>query len=261
MKKWIFRIIIAVVILIVLAVLAVGLFLDSAVKRGVETVGPMVTKVPVKLDSVGLSLFSGSGKIKGLVIGNPPEYKTPSAIQVGRASLAVQPRSLFADKVVIRSIQVEGPEITYETDLKGNNLSKIVENLQSATGGSDKVPAKPDTKEAKANKKLQVDDFQITGGKIHVSVTVMAGKTVTVPLPPIHLTALGQGPDGITAAELTKRVLQSIEKETIQAASGAVADLSRQATAALKDARKQATGAVDDAKNAAKGIGDLFKKK
>ena len=258
MKKWILRIIIGFVVLVVLVVLAIGLFLDSAVKRGVETVGPMVTKVPVKLDSVGLSLFSGSGTLKGLVIGNPPEYKTPSAIQVGRASLAVQPRSLFADKVVIRSILVDGPEITYETDLKKNNLSTIVANLQSAAGGTDKAPAPSKSEEAKANKKLQVDDFQITGGKIHVSVSLMAGKTVTVPLPTIHLTALGQGPEGITAAELTKRVLQSIEKETIQAASGAVADLNRQAAAAVKDIQKSATGAAE---NATKGIGELFKKK
>ncbi len=256
MKKWLVRILVAVVVLIVLAVVAVALFLDSGIKKGVETVGPMLTKVPVKLDSVSVSLLSGSGKIKGLVVGNPEPYKSPSSIQVGTAELALQPGSLLSDKVVIRNINVQGPEITFETDLKGNNLSKILANLDQASGGGTE-PAKPET-QAKASRKLQVDNFVVSGGKLHVSVTALGGKSVTVPLPQIQLTALGQGPDGITAAELTKRVLQAIEKEAVAASSSAVADLSKQAGELTKDLQKQATGTLD---NATKGIGDLFKKK
>ncbi len=255
MKKWLIRIVIAVVVLIVLVVVAIGLFLDSGIKKGVETVGPMVAKVPVKLDSVSLSILSGSGKVKGLVIGNPEGYKTPSAIQVSTAELALQPRSLLADKVVIKNISLEGPEITFETDLKGNNLSKIVANLQEF-GGTNQ-PAKPET-QSKASKKLQVDNFVITGGKVHVSVTALGGKSATVPLPTIQLTGLGQGPDGITAAELTKLVLQEIEKKAVQAASGAVADLSKQAGELTKGLQQGASGAVT---NVTKGIGDLFKRK
>src|SRR5215813_13212167 len=181
MKKIIRFVLIAVVVLILLIVLGVHFFLDGAIKRGVETIGPKLTKTDVKLDSVSLSLLSGSGKLKGLVVGNPEGFKTPSAIQVGNASLALQPRSILSDKVVIKSINIQAPEITFETDLKANNLSKIVANLQAATGGGEtpKSGATPQPKEAKAGKKLQVDDFLITGGKIHVSVTALAGQTAT----------------------------------------------------------------------------------
>jgi uncharacterized protein involved in outer membrane biogenesis len=257
MKKWLIRILIAVVVLIVLVVVAVGLFLDSGIKKGIETVGPMLTKVDVKLNSVNVSLLSGSGKINGLVVGNPEGYKTPSSIAVGTAELALKPRSLFSDKIVINTINVQGPEITFETDLKGNNLSKIVSNLEAATGGT-KPNAPGQSPEAKASRKLQVDDFLISGGKIHVSVTTLGGQSATVPLPTIHLTALGQGPDGITAAELTKRVVQEIEKNAVQAASGAATDLSKQAANLTKGLPQNATGAVD---TVTKGIGDLFKKK
>lgn len=255
MKKWLIRIVIALVVLVVLVVVAVGLFLDSGIKKGIETVGPMVAKVPVTLDSVKLSILSGSGKVKGLVIGNPEGYKAPSAIQVGTAELALQPGSLLSDKVVIRNISLEAPEITFETDLKGNNLSKIVANLQEF-GGTNQ-PAKPQA-QAKASRKLQVDNFVINGGRIHVSMTALGGQSATVPLPPIHLTGLGQGPDGITAAELTQRVLQEIEKNAAQAASGAVADLSKQAGELTKGLQQNAPGAVS---NVTKGIGDLFKRK
>lgn len=254
MKKWIIRILIAVVVLIVVVVVAIGLFLDSGIKKGVETVGPMLTKVDVKLNSVNVSLLSGSGKIKGLVVGNPEGYKTPSSIAVGTAELALKPSSLLSDKIVIHTINVQGPEITFETDFKGNNLSKILSNLEAATGGTKtNAPA-----EAKASRKLQVDDFLISDGKIHVSVTTLGGKSATVPLPTIHLTALGQGPDGITAAELTKRVLEEIEKNAVQAASGAMTDLSKQAADLTKGLPQNTTGAVN---SVTKGIGDLFKKK
>ena len=229
MKKIIMRLVIALVVLIILAVLAVGLFLDTAIKRGVETFGPKLTKVDIKLNSVNLSIISGSGSIKGLVVGNPEGFKEPSAISVGAASLALKPSSLLSDKIVIKSIKVQGPEITYETNLKTSNLQKILANVQEATGSSGKEPAKPQEpaqpKEAKPAKKLQVDEFIIAGGKVNVSVTGLGGGAATIPLPDIHLKDLGAGPEGITAGELVKRVLEAIEKGAMQAASGSVVDV------------------------------------
>jgi hypothetical protein len=256
MKRIIVRVAIALAVLIVLIALAIHFFLDGAIKRGVETVGPSLTKVQTKLDSVSLSLLSGSGKINGFLLGNPEGFKTPSAIQVGEASLALEPRSLFGDKIIIHSVNVQSPEITFETDLRANNLSKILANVEAATGGgSTAKPTEPGA--AKANRKLQVDDFLISGGKINVSVTTL-GKSLTVPLPEIHLSGLGQGPDGITAAELTKRVLQAVEKEAIQASSGAVADLSKQITNLSHDLRGSETNAL---RQATDGLGNLLKKK
>jgi uncharacterized protein involved in outer membrane biogenesis len=259
MKKLIIRLLIAFVVLVILGVLAMSLFLDKGIKRGIETVGPMLTKVDVKLASVSLSILSGSGKLKGLVVGNPEGFQTPSAIQVGNASLDLQPGSIFSDKVIIKTINVEAPEITFETDLKGNNLSKIVANLQAATGSGATTPATPGAPSPqKAAKKLQVDDFLITGGKVHVSVTALGGQTATVPLPEIHLTDMGKGPDGITAAELAQRVLQAIEKEAIKVSSGAVANLTKDAAGLTKGIGNTATGTVD---TVTKGLGGLLKKK
>jgi hypothetical protein len=258
MKKLIIRLLIALVVVILLAGLAVRFFLDAAIKRGVETFGPKLTKVDIKLDSVRLSLLTGSGSIKGLVVGNPEGFKEPSAIKVGSASLALKPGSLLSDKIVIKSIRVEGPEITYETTLKTSNLGKILANVQEATGGGQKEPSKPqepsspkETKEAKPAKKLQVDEFTITGGKIRLSVTGLGGGAATVPLPDIHLQDLGTGPDGITPGDLTKKVLEALEKGAAQAASGAVTDIGKGVVGTGTNAVQSLT----------KGIGGLFKKK
>ena len=263
MKKIIVRLLIALVVVVILAVVAVGLFLDKAIKTGVETIGPKVTKVDIKLQSVSLSLLSGGGTIKGLVVGNPAGFKSPSAINVGEATLALMPGSLLSDKIIIKTIRVQGPEITYETNLKDSNLSKIVANMQEVTGVGQKEPAKPkepaQPKEAKPAKKLEVDEFIITGGKIHVAVTALGGGTATVPLPDIHLKDLGTGPDGITPEDLTIKVLGAIEQSTVKAAAGAVADIAKRAVNVAKDLAN--AGSSNAVQSVTKGIGNLFKKK
>lgn len=263
MKKLIVRVLLALVVVVILAVFAVGMFLDKAIKSGVETFGPKLTKVDIKLQSVSLSLLSGSGTIKGLVVGNPEGYKTPSAINIGVASLSLKPRSLLSDKVVVKSINVQGPEITFETDLRQNNLSKILANVQEATGGGTKEPTKPrepsQPKEAKLAKKLQVDNFVISGGKIRVSATVLGGQSATVPLPDIHLQDLGTGPEGITPQALARKVMEEIEKGASRAAEGSVAELGKGAVSAATDAASVA--ASNAVEKAAQSLGNLFKKK
>jgi hypothetical protein len=169
---------------------------------------------------------------------------------------------LLSDKIVIKTINVQAPEITFETDLRHNNLSKILSNLQEATGGAGKEPAKPQepsqSKEAKPAKKLQVDEFVITGGRIHVSATGLIQGTAMIPLPDIRLHDLGTGPDGITPAELTRIVLEAIETKAAQAASGAVTDISNGAVNAVKDLGNPGSNTLQ---NVTKRLGGFLKKK
>ncbi len=274
MKK---KLLIAAAILLVLLaaiVIGVGMSLGKIIKAGVETVGPKITKTEMKLDSASLSLLGGSGSLKGFTLGNPEGYKTPAAIQAGSVSVGVKPGSLFSDKIVVRHVRVEGPEITFEGTLgTANNLSKILDNVKETTGGateqpkadskkektggtSEKPKAEPKSGKSEApSKKLQVDEFVITGAKAKLSMTMFGGKAVTVPLPPITLKDLGTGPEGITPGELTQKVLGEVTVETLKAAEKAVADLGKGAADVVT---KGATGAVD---KVTKGVSDLFKKK
>src|SRR6266566_371171 len=180
MKKLIIR---GAVVLLVLLGVTVGVsiyFLGSLVKKGVETVGPQITRTEIRLDSATLSLLSGSGKLNGLFVGNPQGFKTESAIKVGSVTVGVTPASVFSDKVHVKEVNVQAPEISFEGGLKGNNLSRLLDNVQAATGGSGKVEAAPQSKAA--SRKLQVDDVVISGGKINLSMdlSVLGGKSATV---------------------------------------------------------------------------------
>ena len=134
--------------------------------------------------------------------------------------------SVLSDKIVVKSIRVESPEITFEGNPFGaNNLKKIQDNVNTAAANfqsplSTNQPPKT-AAPAKPGKKLEVDEFLITGAKIHF------GTGPTLPLPDIHLTDLGKGPDGITPADLTKQVLSEVVSGTIKAV-GSAADQHRQ---------------------------------
>jgi uncharacterized protein involved in outer membrane biogenesis len=241
------RVLLVLFILVVVALAIAFLSLDRIVHKSVESVGPAMAKVEVKLKDVDLSPFSGSGKLQGLMVGNPPGYKSPAAIQVGSVAMKVEPRSLMGDKVIVRSLIMEAPEITFEGDLKGNNLSKILENIQ----GTEEKPAATKEEQKAKTRKLQVDDFRLTNAKVHVSSSLLGGKSASVTIPEIHLANLGQGPEGITPAELTKRVLREVIEGTLKSVGGNLGDL----TGSLKGA---GTNVID---KATKNIGDLLKKK
>ncbi len=252
---------IVVVLLVVVALVAGIFFIGTIIKTGVEKVGPVVTKVPVKLDSANISVLTGSGELKGFSLGNPEGFKAPEAIKVGTMSLSISPMSLLGDKVVIRSIKMLGPEITYETDLKSSNLGKILDNLGGDKPAGEKPPVekpsgekppaetKPTSESKGAQKKLQVDEFIISGAKVHASAPILGA--YTVPIPEIKLTKLGQGPDGITVADLSKKVMSAL----LEATTKAVAE---GATKSVKGLDGAGAGATDVLK---KGVGDFFKKK
>jgi hypothetical protein len=214
-----------------------------------ETVGPKITQTPLTVDSVDVSMLTGSAKVKNLVIGNPEGYKAPNAISVGLAAVSVSPMSVLSDKIVVKSVRVESPEITFEGNPFGaNNLTKIQNNVNTAAANFQSplstnqppktaVPAKPGAK-------LEVDDFLITGAKVHI------GTGTTLPLPDIHLTDLGKGPEGITAADLTKQVLSDVISATIKAVGSDAANLG-------KDAGKTVGAGVNKITS---GLGGLFHK-
>lgn len=247
LKKILIGSAVALVLVIIVGIIIVGFFLGDIVKAGMETVGPKVTQVSIQVDKVGVSMLTGSASIKGLVVGTPAGYQAPQTISVGEISVGVNPFSVLSDKIVVREVHVISPEITFEGNpITGkNNLSKIMDNVNEFSQSGTTTPAKstPAPAETKPAKKIEVDDFLISGAKVHYG-------TLTLPLPDIHLTDLGKGEDGITAADLTKRVLSAITAATVK-------QVAESATGVGKDAGKAVNSSIDKLK---KGIGGLFGK-
>ena len=251
---------IAFIVVLLVAVVLVGANLGSIIKLGIETVGPKITQTPITVDSVGLSILGGSASINGLTVGNPSGYVATNAIQMDKAAVTISPSSLLSPKIVVKSIVVAGPQITFEGNPFGkNNLSQILDNVKGASGGSQtttpatsSTPATNAAPEApsKPAPKLEVDDFLISGAKVHVQLTGILNKSLDLTLPDIHLTGLGTGPDGITPAELTQKVLSEVISSTLKAVGDAATNITNVSGKAINST-------VDKIKS---GLGGLFGK-
>lgn len=250
-KKIFLTIVISLFVLLVLGVLVLAWRLDDVVKRAVVTVGPQITKTSVSLDSIHIGLMTGSAKVKGFILGNPEGFASSNAISVSVAEVGVNPFTVLSKKIVIRTIHVEGPEITFEGNpFSGNNFSKLLENVNgTAKAGGPPMTNTTAKAASKPAPKIEVDEFFITGARVHIVAT-----GTTIPLPEIHLTDLGKGTDGITITDLSRRVLSAISSATIKAVANEAGNLGKGATDA---AGKAATEGVN---KVTKGIGGLFKK-
>ncbi|MBI3878989.1 MAG: AsmA family protein [Verrucomicrobia bacterium] len=264
MKKLLKILAVLFVIFVVLVFIA-GMFIGPIIKKGVETVGPQVTKVPITLESASLSLLGGSGSLGGLFVGNPEGYKTESAVKVGKVSLGVDPMSLTKDKVHVKSIRLQAAEVTLESHAgmgfaKDNNLTQIQKNIEAFTGAAavpaTNAPAAPADKGAA--KKLQVDEILLEGVKVKLALDIPGIGQATLSIPTIHLTNLGQGPDGITPAGVAKEVSDALLTEVLKVVSNSLGDLTKNAGKALESLGKDGGKSLE---GATKGIGDLFKKK
>jgi len=253
MKKFLLVLVVLAVVVIA-ALFLVGSNLDGLVKKAIETAGPPITQTTLTIGGVSLSPRSGSGALKGLIIGNPSGYTAPYAIKLGEAKLEVAPASLLTDKIHIKSIAVTGAQITIEGGLGDNNLKQILANIDRFTAGEKSAPAG----DAGSKKKLQVDDFFLSGAQVDVKFALLGGKALSVPLPDIHLTNLGSSGEGMTPGELSKKVFGAVFEQVVPAVTAQLGKLGSLGKDLGKGAVDNAKGALD---KAAGGLGDLFKKK
>jgi uncharacterized protein involved in outer membrane biogenesis len=246
-KKWIVRVLLGLVVVLLVVLVVVAFSLGAIVKKGVETIGPSATQVDVKVKGAAVWLMDCRVELTHFVLGNPPGYKTPTSITVENVSVRLKPRSVFSNKWVVQSIKVKGPVITLEGGLRENNLTKIEKNLDDYIGSSSTAPnsAAPQAGPATSERKLQVNELVITGAKLQVNTKLSGGRTITLSIPDIHLVDLGTGPEGITGVEVGQRALHAV--------------LIAATTEIVKNTGVLGKEGLGDAKGAVKKASDLIK--
>ena len=206
----------AAIVVVVAVVLLIG-NIDSLIKTAVEDVGSEATKAKVTLDDVEIST-DGKGALRGLTVGNPQGFKTDNAFKLGEVSISLDIASVTKDTVTIKNILIAGPEITYEWASGGSNLDVIKKNVETFVGmgsGGSAPSGKAESKgEAKddGGKKLVIDKLTISGGKVNVSASFLAGKKMSVPLPTIEMKDIGKDKGGASAGEVVQKVIDAVTR-------------------------------------------------
>jgi hypothetical protein len=205
----------------IVAVIAVLFFsFNSIVKNGVEAVGPKVLGTDVVLQKVDISLLSGSGMLKGIMIGNPEGFHTESAFRLGEVKVAVDIFSVLADKMIIDEIVIDSPEITYETSGTKNNIEAILDNIKDLAGGGEARSTDESTQ--KSGKKLQINDIIIRNAKVNMSATILQGEMVTLSLSDIHIEDIGKEGEGANMSDALKEVFTVLDKSIAGAAAAPI---------------------------------------
>ncbi|HIJ92430.1 MAG: hypothetical protein QF511_06510 [Rhodospirillales bacterium] len=209
----------ACVLIFVGAVFLAGYNMNSLVKEAVEKFGTEATLAEVKLDKAEISLKSGEGSLKGLKVGNPKGFKTPSAFEMGSIGIKMDIETITQDPIVIKEIVITGPQVTYELAGTNSNIDAIQKNVDAY---SKQFPTGENVKKSEGERsKLIIENIYIRGGNIGVSAGFLKGKTMNASLPDIHLKDIGKKEKGVDPSQVIQEVMGSMTK----AVGSAVASL------------------------------------
>ncbi|MCH7942899.1 MAG: hypothetical protein IIB67_06680 [Proteobacteria bacterium] len=207
---------------VVVAVIgAVGVFmfvlssLDGIILEAVETYGSEITQAKVSLAAVELDLTSGRGSLRGLSVGNPKGFNTPSAFELGAISITIDSCTVSDDTIVINEIVIDAPVVTYELGADGSNIDAIQRNVEAYMAQFGDDPAD----DGGEGPKLIIDDLYIRGGKVNISATFLDGKALSAELPDIHLEDIGREDEGASPAAIAEQIIAALTAGTTGAVS------------------------------------------
>ncbi|MFT3784315.1 MAG: AsmA family protein [Nibricoccus sp.] len=211
--------------LFVVAVIALVIIiakLGTIVKTAVNNVGPKITQTTVVLNDADISPFSGKGSLKGLTVGNPKGWTTERAFFLKEVSIDLEPKSVTGDHVVINSVVIDNPEITYETTgtLTTSNLQDLIKNIQ----GTEQQPptTQPEQKPEQPGKetKIEIKKFSLTNVTVKVAYNT---NVYTVQIPDLIMNDLGTREGGLTPQQLSIAIIKEISAQAGKAAVEAAA--------------------------------------
>jgi len=270
MKKAIKIIVGIVVVLLVLllgVIISLPLTIGPLVKSAAAAGGPKVLGVTVSVGDVKLKPIAGQLIISDLVVGNPKGYSDKPAFAVKTVDVNLKTLTILKGNVIqIEKILIDSPKISYETKDGVSNFDAMLAKAQTAEKTEEPKDSK-DTPDAKAKKKVVIDEFILKSSKVSYASKITFGKSITLPLPSVTLHDIGKASGGASMIEALNQVIASIVGGLKDAITGlatgsvdALKDVSKGAADALGNATKGVTGAAGDiSKKAADTAGDLTK--
>lgn len=256
MKK-ILSIIVVILLMLIGLVTYVYLNLNSIVKKGIETVGPDITKTSVSLKKVSISLFSGDGTLHDFIIGNPKGFSTPYLLRVGEFYLKLKPMTVFKDLIVVDKIFIESPKIIVEFKGKQNNLQVFKENIMPSETQKDSTAGNKPKKQSK-EKKVLIKELILKRPQIEVTMPDLGIGKKQIIIDEIRLTNLGG--EKQSTKDIVAQITKAIMDKVLPAALPALDDLKR----GLKDLQNKAKASLEELKQgniekAKQGLEDLKK--
>ena len=225
-------------LLIVVGVAVLFFYLDALVTRGIEVVGTRVLGTSVSVNSVLLSPLNGSGNISDLRIENPEGYSADYIFELGYVSMNIDVQSVFSDVLVIESVTIAQPVITYETRITSDNVRALLQNLPASDAADQPASG------TSAGKQIIIRELQILNPQLNLSAGTISAP---VQLPDIILHDIGTTNDAATVAEALRVVLSALRTTILRADLPSIELLRDSIENTVQDSVEQAGQAIDSA--------------
>jgi len=196
-------------ILIIIAVVAVNLFADHAVRVGIESSAAKTLNVGVSVSNVDLSIMAGKLALQNLLINNPPGYQHDKLLQLKNAEIEIDVKSLLSDVVNIREIKLDGLNVVLEQrGISGNNLQDVINSIRSASKEDE-------------GKSLRVDNVEMSNITVQMKLPSVPAQddTITLELSPIRMTNLGRD-NKMDMADLSGEIVLAIANRVVEQGVG-----------------------------------------
>lgn len=211
--KWLLRIGLLVVLLIVVAVVAAFILIDNIATASVQKGASFATQTDVEVEKVDVSLFGASATITNLDIKNPEgpfREKFDSFLKLGDASAEVTASSVMSDLIEIPEVTLSNIEISLVSFDDGKkNYEVILESLKRFQG--DEPPKETEGEKQVVIKKLTISNITVNYdfAKDPALGAVPAKGTITIADDePMVLTDVGSG--GVPMSQITADIITDI---------------------------------------------------
>ena len=88
--------------------------LENLIKKIVHDYGSKVIGTDVSISGVEFKPTTGYVAVNGIQIENPKQYKSKNLFYLDKIGVKINVSSLMDDLIIVDSIQIENPKITYE---------------------------------------------------------------------------------------------------------------------------------------------------
>ena len=268
--KAIMWVLLGLISLVVLAVLALPLWIGPTACGIANWQTPKITGCEYNLGKFALNQYTGKLVVGDMQLANPPGYGTGNCVELNNFSVDVGMTTLLTKKVHVEEVVLDG--LVISTTVTGANFRKILANVKGEKapeekedkrsllerlGDGDKAEEpqpeaepEPEAKESGEAKRFVIDKIVLSNIKVNLGYMPIA-------LPTITLEGIGADePEGASAAEVWKNIYDAI-MEKLGAAFGAVGDLGKGAAELIGKGANAAAGAIGDGASAAAGaVGD-----
>lgn len=216
--KIIVKFVIFIIIFALIAITGVTYYLDSIAKKAVEFGGSKALGVTTSVDKLHISLLDGSSSLGGFTIANPKGFSAGNFMELKQGNVAININSLLSDTVNISEISLSGLHLNLEQSNQSSNVKALLANIPRAQKSTPKAKTTTTAKSSPnsaTGKKFTVDlivldDIGVTA-ELQALGTQLSNVSLTVPR--IELTNVGQQQGGMLIAELIQYVVEQVLNE------------------------------------------------